>query len=538
MVAWLWHPLNLTAVLYVVQRMTSLASLWVLLGLIGYLLGRQRLNSGQRLGGWGLLLFGLGAMTPLAWFSKENGILLPGFAMLLEVFILRFQTPRRLDRRLLVALFGLLVVLPVLVGLAYWATHPHWPNYSNRLFSLPERLLTQTRVIWYYLYLMLPWTFMELGLYHDDFSLSTALLSPPDTLFALLGLAGLVLLLPWLWRVRPLLGLGVAIFLLGHSLESSIIPLEMVYEHRNYLPLWGVLLAGVSLLGLTPDSRRQRLALVALLSFVLSAWALATHYRAQQWASEASLLEWHLLNHPQSLRANYQAGKFFYEAQQRYQREGNAQQERYFHELVRELFLKSASLSPNDVMGLIGLMATDDLHGRPLDSAHFAQLLQRLANQPLQSATDLAVLSLARCQAMGACTIGYGRILQVIEAFQRNTGVSAARQRVMQRPERIIRGLERVARAPDPLPALIDLLRRSPGEPYFRFMLADALRQQGRFAEARRLLTPLWPLQGRDGWLTRPLQVIRVRLQNRDRTALNAVGKGFSGSACSACQVE
>ncbi len=37
-------------------------------------------------------------------------------------------------------------------------------------------------------------------------------------------------------RRYPLLLLAVLFFLVGHSMESTLIPLEMVYEHRNYLP--------------------------------------------------------------------------------------------------------------------------------------------------------------------------------------------------------------------------------------------------------------------------------------------------------------
>src|SRR6266566_4389028 len=44
---WALHPLNLTSVLYVVQRMTSLATLFTVLGLLGYTIGRDRMANGK-----------------------------------------------------------------------------------------------------------------------------------------------------------------------------------------------------------------------------------------------------------------------------------------------------------------------------------------------------------------------------------------------------------------------------------------------------------------------------------------------------------
>src|SRR5450759_876568 len=103
--AWLLHPLNLTGVLYIVQRMTSLAALFTLLGLIAYLHGRQQLASGKA--GWGWILAGFALFTPLAIFSKENGALLPVFMLSLEFIFYRFQAPTSGARRTLIALFGI-----------------------------------------------------------------------------------------------------------------------------------------------------------------------------------------------------------------------------------------------------------------------------------------------------------------------------------------------------------------------------------------------------------------------------------------------
>jgi hypothetical protein len=124
----------------------------------------------------------------------------------------------------------------VLLGHAQWL----WAGYDLRPFSLVERLMSEGRILWFYLGLMVAPRMAAFGLYHDDIAVSTGLFSPWTTLPALLGLAGLA----WLaWRVRksaPLAAFGIAWFLIGHSLESTVLPLELAHEHRNYLPLLGV----------------------------------------------------------------------------------------------------------------------------------------------------------------------------------------------------------------------------------------------------------------------------------------------------------
>ena len=80
------------------------------------------------------------------------------------------------------------------------------------------------------------------GLYHDDFVISRGLFQPIGTLLAIGGLAASVAV-SWLLRIKaPIISFGIAWFLLGHSLESTIFPLELMHEHRNYLPSLGIVI--------------------------------------------------------------------------------------------------------------------------------------------------------------------------------------------------------------------------------------------------------------------------------------------------------
>ncbi|MCZ7654258.1 MAG: hypothetical protein M5R42_08160 [Rhodocyclaceae bacterium] len=131
-----------------------------------------------------------------------------------------------------------------------------WAGYALRDFSAVERMLTEGRVLWFYLGLILFPRLEALGLYHDDIAVSTGLIAPWTTLLALVGLFGLI----WLaWRLRlrmPLTAFGLAWFLIGHGLESTFLPLEIAHEHRNYVPLFGILLAGAD--GLRAPAGKRR----------------------------------------------------------------------------------------------------------------------------------------------------------------------------------------------------------------------------------------------------------------------------------------
>ena len=246
-VALLWaiHPIQITSVLYVVQRMTSLASLFMLLALIFHVWARQR----EQLGRAEILSFAAawGVFLPLALLSKETGIV---FLLYLAAYeaVLHRNYLGRYDR------FGSWYLgLSVAAGaacLVYVSTPAGaWLRaYDSRPFTLGQRLLTESRVIWDYLDLIVLPALHDFGLYHDDYVVSTGLFAPRSTFFALAGLL-LLAALSWAGRIRwPLVSFAILWFLLGHVLESSILPLELMHEHRNYLPSLGVFILLVTVL--------------------------------------------------------------------------------------------------------------------------------------------------------------------------------------------------------------------------------------------------------------------------------------------------
>jgi hypothetical protein len=201
--AWLLHPINLTAVLYVVQRMTSLATLFSILSLCCYVAARLRIDERRR-GGLPLLAAAL-LLIPVATLCKEIGILLPLFFLVIEFTIFQFATPQVRMRRFLFGFHGVLVLLPGLAALAYLALHPEFVMNTYRLrdFTLAERLLTETRVLWLYLGMIVYPRSSTMGLYHDDFPLSHGWFDPATTLLSGLGLLALIGTAWWGGRGGP-----------------------------------------------------------------------------------------------------------------------------------------------------------------------------------------------------------------------------------------------------------------------------------------------------------------------------------------------
>jgi hypothetical protein len=306
--AWALNPINLMAVLFVVQRMESLCHTFVFGGLWLYLLGRVRLQRDGR--GWPLMLGGLIGGTALGTLAKESAILLPLYAFAVEWTLLGFVGHGvRRDRRL-PAMYGVVLVLPALLALAWELPRAMQAGaYARRSFSLLERLLTEGRVLVDYVHWTLLPNLSQLSLYHDDYPLSHGLLSPPSTLFAWLLVGGLLGAMVWLRRPRPLIALGLAWFFAAHLLTATVIPLELVYEHRNYFASLGLMLAladGLFRLPLTP-ARRRAGAIVALA--LLALYAGLTMLRAREWQDQLRFSVAEAAKHPQSPRATYDVAR-------------------------------------------------------------------------------------------------------------------------------------------------------------------------------------------------------------------------------------
>jgi hypothetical protein len=245
---WLLAPLLLSTTLYVVQRMAIQSALFSLLALICYCAGRERQLQGERAWHW---IFAAISCTAAAFLSKENGILIVPVFTALELYLYHFQAVSTRVSTALRYSHGLVCAAGVLavVGVLVFAPDLVFAGYADREFTAWQRLLTQARVLWIYLQQFFWPDPHLLGVYHDDFRFSTGLLAPHSTFWALLAwlcvAGGLVFCA--VRRQFALVAFGIAFYLIGHALESSILSLELYFEHRNYLPAVGLVIALVSL---------------------------------------------------------------------------------------------------------------------------------------------------------------------------------------------------------------------------------------------------------------------------------------------------
>jgi hypothetical protein len=303
---WLLAPMLVSTVLYIVQRMAQLAALFVLAGLLCYVIGRQRLLA-HRPSGIALMCLCFVVFWPLATLSKQNGALLPLLAVVVEIGF--FQRPNLpADRRLVHGLLAMFVLVPLVAAGIALGLDPAslGASYQARDFSTYERLLTEARVLFDYGFnlLMIPGG-SPLGLFHDDFTLSRGLLNPPTTALAI---GAWVALLACAWMARggrwSAILFGPVYFLAAHLLESTVFPLELYFEHRNYLPSTGLFLAlGVvagRLIQRTP-LRKSIIALVAAVPLVHGAMAFV---RVLNWQSAETLLLSSATTHPDSGRVH------------------------------------------------------------------------------------------------------------------------------------------------------------------------------------------------------------------------------------------
>jgi len=327
---WMLLPINLTGVLYVVQRMESMANLFVLLGLLGYVAGRQRMLGGSladsdsclapsaararlspEIRGFLLCVTSIVACTGVGVLAKETAVMLPLYAVLVEWLVFRFRAANgRRDLRL-AGLFVVVLLIPMLVGLAWLTPGIFNPAvWATRDFSLRTRLLSEARIVVDYIRWTLLPTPDALSFYHDDFRISTGLLAPWTTLASIVLLGLLVATMVWLRKRLPLAALGIGLFLGCQLLTGTILPLELIYEHRNYFASFGLLLAIVPLLAVPPGTT-MALPRYALLAGALLCWAGLTALTAHAWGNPLRLAEDLASRAPLSPRAQYELGRTY-----------------------------------------------------------------------------------------------------------------------------------------------------------------------------------------------------------------------------------
>lgn len=300
---WLLSPLLASTSLIIIQRMASLCATFVLTGLLIYLIGLSWETAGRVKRGRWLQVSGIGLGTLLAVLTKENGVLLPLYALILEGTVLAGAAELDVARRWRIRL---LAIIPALI-LVYVALI--WPTmmavYAGRDFTLGQRLMTEAVILWDYLRLALLPRPVAFSPFNDDYPVVRGLFEQPWAMIALVGWLATAVLAFRQRRRWPLFALASLWYLGGHGLESTVLPLELYFEHRNYLPLIGPVLAlSWWAWTLQPGSTSRRIALTTLggytLLLLVMLWQLTT-----LWGQPLIAAELWARRHPTSPRATH-----------------------------------------------------------------------------------------------------------------------------------------------------------------------------------------------------------------------------------------
>lgn len=228
---WSTSPLHVHAVTIIVQRMASMAGLGYILSLYFYARARTAGTGRCR-----IAFYSLSGMCALAAFAtKENTAVLPIALLLYDLFFIQGISAASARKTLKWALLPLAVV--VALGLIYidFAVVRGTYEAGVRPFSPMERLFTQGRVLFFYVSLLLYPIPSRLALLHD-IDISRTLFDPWATLAAIIGIVLCLLFAALKAKKYPLLSFAILFFILNHLVEGTVIPLELIFEHRNYIP--------------------------------------------------------------------------------------------------------------------------------------------------------------------------------------------------------------------------------------------------------------------------------------------------------------
>jgi protein O-mannosyl-transferase len=297
---WVLHPFLVSTTLYAVQRMAQLSTLFVFAGLIGHLYGRSLLV-GKMTRAYLVMSISVASFTLLAMLSKENGILLPLLIGVIEFTVIASQRDRFLPlNRLWTSVF---IIAPSLVIVAYLGARAFTGDFFNivppRDFSIYERMLTEPRILADYLQNWFVPKLYTTGVFQDHFIKSRGILSPITTLLSALLHIGIISIAIINRRKWPVFALAALFFYAGHLLESTVLNLELYFEHRNYLPACFLFLPVIVFLW--QKVRRQMfVAMVLGMLLLLSGF---TRYSATVWADFSSMVEASARKAPTSARA-------------------------------------------------------------------------------------------------------------------------------------------------------------------------------------------------------------------------------------------
>jgi tetratricopeptide (TPR) repeat protein len=276
---WLVHPIQTQSVTYIVQRMNSMAAMFYVMSFMLYAKARLAEEKRKR---WALFA-GCSLAGILALGSKEIAATLPFFIFLYEWYFFQELSWTWLRRHAL-RFAGLLAILAIMaiILLETDASQRKWSLYDIQKFTLPQRILTEFQVVIYYISLLIFPNHSRLNLDYD-FPLSHSLFDPVTTFLSIVAIAGLLGLACYMTKKERLFSFCILWFLGNLVIESSVIPLALIYEHRTYLPS---MLVGLMAVTLAYRYIRPKWLTVAVLCGMVMVYSVWTYQRNTVWSDD------------------------------------------------------------------------------------------------------------------------------------------------------------------------------------------------------------------------------------------------------------
>ncbi len=419
MALWLISPIHQSAIFMAIQRMTLLMSTFMLLALICYVKGRVLIGRGQLSMGYWFITLGIGVLGPMAAFSKDPGILVCAYVIVLEATVFKsISWSCRWGRYW--RLVFLYVPMLMIVGYYLFELVRMEQLYLKRDFDMGERLMTEARILLVYLSLFLAPRLSAIGPYQDDFLISRGFFEPVTTAIAILVILSL-LFGAIKYRTRyPVVAFGILWFFSGHLLESTALPLELYFEHRNYLPMLGPIIALVYYLKLVPE-KVKKLTAVAVTLYLAFVAGISFSY-ASQWADSDERVNVWAYYHPGSVRAQLDATRYWLD--------------RYDIQAAKKQVSIALQYRPGDAgMNLYAYLVNNckPKYGENIPLA--GELKDIVPIAPFDHASISAIQFLRENIATGRCEVSYDTLISIIHLYLSNPkfyGVDASRASLYQ----------------------------------------------------------------------------------------------------------
>ncbi len=408
---WAVHPINLTAVLYTVQRMTSMSATFVLLGILSYLNLRTSVAITNK-----VLIVRLMYITFLgviAALCKENGLLLFLYLITIESILFKWKTENVNLSRYLKLYYIAVLIIPLFVALFLLFKGSLTAGYSGRDFDMMQRLMTEMRVIWFYIFLIFIPRLNQFNLYHDDFFISLSLINPATTIFSL---AAFLLLFFIVYKTqRKWFVFGIIFFFSGHLMESTVLPLNLVHEHRNYLPSLGLILVFVISMILLIEKTKINVHL--FFGVIIILFSALTMSRADDWSNPILLSESLVQKKPYSVTANYQLGETYSKLYQ-------ATSDAVYAEAALKFLSRADQLINNNVQPAIAFIHVNSMLGNNEHIETINKIAKKFSESKVTFSEINSYTNLINCKVEKLCALSNETIIRLFSVLLENATLS------------------------------------------------------------------------------------------------------------------